>query len=114
MPQAGELTERITVTRPLDSDESSQNSFGEDTTDDAAVGTFWASLIFTPGFELASLGQTWAEAKYKITLRDQPGITFTRKMKISWNGRTLGITDVQQPLNSSDPWVVIYARDYDG
>lgn len=111
---AGERTHRITVKRTLDSSESSQNSYGEDSGSPATVGSFWVRIRPTLGREFAAMLQKWAEAKYAIDLDKQPGVTFTRKMFIEWNDRTLDILDVQDVGGSSDPGVLMICRDHDG
>ena len=88
-----------------------QNSTGEDTITATTVGTFWARVEFLAGRELASLQQKWAEARYRISIRRQPGITLEREHAISWNGQTLDILDIQGPGTRMPEWTLI-AKDH--
>lgn len=92
-----------------------QNSSGEDIITWTEVGTgFWCNIAPLQGRELSDALQRWAEARYSITLRHQPGITFTRKMRITWGSRTIDILDVQDVAESLRPEVVFFTRDFDG
>jgi len=107
------LRHEITFVRVLDSDESSQNSSGEDISPPETIGTFPCHVSFLQGKERENAMQLWAEAKYSILMRHQPEVTFTRKMRGTWNGRTLDILDVQDPGERAQSLTMI-ARDYDG
>jgi len=118
--RAGSLRDRLTFTRPLDSSETTQNSFGEDQGSAAAVGTFWGFVEPMSGQELEVMQQKWAQAKWKIKLRHQPGITFTRKMLASFtprgaaSPRVLDILDVQDQPNLPRPEIIMIAQDFNG
>lgn len=79
-----------------------------------ATGTFWCNVEALQGRELETAMQKWAEAKYRITMRRQPGITFTRKMTATWNGRAMDILDVVDLGDSCQPTVTLTTRDYAG
>lgn len=86
---------RITISRAT----KTQNSFGEDQSTWAAIGSYWANVRALQGRELESMQQTWAEARYKIDMRYQRGTTFRREDRITWGSRTLDILDVADPDN---------------
>lgn len=106
--QSGKLDQRIVL---MDKTVTGQNSSGEDTTTPVTVGTFWARVEFLSGRELASLQQKWAEARYRISIRRQPGVTLEREQSISWNGQTLDILDIQGPGTRMPEWTLI-AKDH--
>jgi head-tail adaptor len=109
--RAGTLRHRITVTRPLDADETSQNTFGEDQGTPETIGSFWCHVEVLDGRELESAQQRWAEARYRLRLRRQNGIAFTTKMYATWGSKTLNILDVQDPGDAMRPEVVMIARE---
>lgn len=109
--RAGRLRHVMSFTSPT---VTGQNSTGEDIVINTLVGTFPCLIEPMVGLELEKAMQKWAEAKYKISLRDQPGITFTRTMTGTWGTRTLDIRDVESPGDFLRPEIVMYARDYDG
>lgn len=108
--QAGRLRHQIVVTNPVI---SGQNSFSEDTVVDTVVGTFWCLVESLQGREKEAVQQRWAEARYKITMRHQSGITFKAKMTVDWNGLTLDILDVEDTQSTLRPEVVMFARDHE-
>ena len=108
--QAGRLRHRIVVTNPQI---ASQDSFGQDVITDVEVGTFWCLVEPLQGREKEAVQQRWAEARYKITMRHQPGITFKAKMTVDWNGLTLDILDVEDTQSTLRPEVVMFARDHE-
>jgi len=109
--RAGQLRHTVTVTQPV---VSGQNAAGEDIVTWSDVGTYKANLAALQGRELATAAQRWADARYMLTMRRQPGITFTRKMRVQWLTRVMDILDVQDMGESFRPFVTMYLRDYDG
>lgn len=109
--RAGKLRHTISITSPT---VTGQTSFGTDIVTDTLVGTFPCLVEALQGREMERAMQRWAEAKYKITMRQQPGITFTRKMTGTFGSRTLDILDVEDLGESLRPEVIIYAQDHDG
>lgn len=106
--QSGQLDQRIVI---LDKSITSQNTYGEDVTTPITVGTFWARVEFLAGRELSLMQQKWAEARYRITMRRQPGVTLQREQSITWNGQTLDILDIQGPGTRMPAWTLI-AKDH--
>lgn len=111
--QAGLLRDRITFTRPLDSSETTQDEFGNDVGSET-IGTFYCSVDYLRGGEKQAQQQKWAQARYKIEMRHQPGITFTPKMTATWNGRTLNILEVEDLGNRMRPAITMFAEDFQG
>lgn len=111
--QAGKFRHRLLFTQPTS---SAQNSYGEAIVVNTLVGEFWCSIEAMKGRELELAQQRWAEAQYKITLRHQPGITFTRKMQAWWGSpaRVMDILDVHDVEGSVRPQIVMFAKDYHG
>lgn len=106
--QAGKLDQRIVVKgRTI----TGQNGYGEDIITTTTVGTFWAAVEFVTGREPFMAGQRFAEAKYKIRMRRQPGITLQREQTVEWNGQTLDVLDIQGPGTRMPEWLII-ARDH--
>lgn len=109
--RAGKLCHTISITDPV---VTGQNSSGEDIVVDTAVGTFPCLVEALVGREMERVMQLWAQAKYKITMRHQPGITFTRKMSATFGSRTLDILDVEDIGGTLRPEVIMYAQDFQG
>jgi head-tail adaptor len=109
--QAGRLRHTITITETA---VASQNSYGEDVLTTSTVGEFPCNVGYLDGKELGTAMQRWARARYKITMRHQPGVSINPKMSITWEGRTLDILDVQDPSDSMRPQIIIYAQDHEG
>ncbi len=107
--RAGRLRHNISLTTPT---VTGQNSYGEDIVTDTQIGTFPCLIEALVGRERDSAMQRWAEAKYKITMRQQPGITFSSKMSATFGSRTLDILDVEDLGESLRPEVVMYAQDH--
>lgn len=109
--QAGLLRDRITITQET---VTGQNSYGEDAVTTATVGQFWANVISLTGRELEVAQQRWAEARYKVIMRHQPGVSITRKMTVVNGGRSMDILDVQDIDSSIRPKALLICKDYDG
>ncbi len=111
---AGMLRHRCTISVKVPQSPP-QNSFGEDIYIWVSVGTFPCFVDPTPGTEIQMAQQRWAEAKYLITMRHQPGLFFTGKERFYWinTNRYLDILNVEDP-GESNPWITMIARDYDG
>lgn len=121
--RAGAMRDRVTFYRPLDSTETDQNSFGEDdASSPQIVGTFPAKVEEMVGTELARMQEKWAEARYMITMRHQPGIVFRAKMTAVWLSRTsdaslnraIDILNINDPGNTLRPTITMIARDFAG
>lgn len=92
---AGQLRHTVTVQRAT----KTQNTYGEDTSTWADLGTFPAWVYSLQGRELASMQQTWAEARFGIWMRYQPGISFRADDRVLWvdEGDYFDILDVSNP-----------------
>jgi SPP1 family predicted phage head-tail adaptor len=106
--RAGQLRHRLTVQQGV---VSGQNAAGEDIKTWTEVGTFWCRIEPLQGREAGEAQQRWAEARHKITMRKQPGVTLQPKMRGIWGSRTLDILDVEDP-GGIRPSLTLYARDY--
>jgi head-tail adaptor len=85
---------------------------GEDaTTPTTTVGTFWARVEYLTGRELEAMQQRWADARYRICMLRQPGITLQAKDTITWNSQTLDILNIQGQGTRMPEWTII-ARDF--
>ena len=91
--QAGRLRNSVTVTRK---GAATQNAFGEDVFTYDDLVTQWAEIRAMDGRELEAAQQTFAEARFKIVMRDE-GTDFRRADRITWGTRTLEILDVEDP-----------------
>ena len=81
--QTGQLDQRIVISRK---NVTGYDSMGADVLGTATtIGTFWANVGYIAGHELQNAGQRWAEARYKITIRRQPGTTLQVADTITWN-----------------------------
>lgn len=110
VPTAGALRHRIEIDTP---GVTSQNSFGEDVVAWTSLGSSFPCLVEPlAGKELEMAMQRWAQAKYQITMRHQPGLTFSAKMRAIWQGRHLNILNVNDP-GENNPWITMIAEDYD-
>jgi len=106
--QTGQLDMRVSFRRrTVTQDEIGADIPGTPTT----VGTFWANVAYLQGRELEVAQQRWAEARYKITIRRQTGITIRPTDYAVWNGQTLDIIPVDGPGTRVDFWT-IYAKDH--
>lgn len=108
--QAGSLRHRITITDPT---VTGQDSFGQDIIVPTEVGTFWCLVEALQGREKEAAQQRWAEARYRIKMRHQAGITFKAIMTGEWNGLTLDILDVEDARSTLRPDLVMIARDHE-
>lgn len=111
--RAGTLRHRLTFTETIT---AGVNSFGEAIKTNVLVGEFACRIDALQGRELQAAMQRWAEARYKITMRHQPGVTFTREMQAWWGSpaRIMDILDVQDVQGSLRPDIVMFAKDYNG
>lgn len=106
---AGALRHLISFTTPT---VTGQDSHGGDVITDTSVGTFYSNVEALNGGELAAARQRFAEARYKITMRYQPDVTFTRIMTITWGTQTLDILDIQQPDGYRSRELVFTCKDH--
>jgi head-tail adaptor len=109
--QAGKLRHTITITSEA---VASQNSYGEDVLTTSTVGEYPCRVEYLEGRELAAASQRWARARYRITMRYQPGVTISPNMTVTWEGRTLDIVDVRNPGDSLRPETLLIAQDHEG
>ncbi|OFX13202.1 MAG: hypothetical protein A2Z18_11075 [Armatimonadetes bacterium RBG_16_58_9] len=105
----GPYRHRITISRKT---VSGQNSYGEDVSDytTTAFGPFWAEVTALRGRELESARQTWAEARFRVRMRHQPGVTVRREDRITWGTRTLDILDAEDQAGRQRE-IVMYCRE---
>lgn len=106
--QCGHYDQRISIYSEA---VTSHNTFGEDVNAATPIGTFWAEVKFLAGRELEVVQQRFAEARYSICMRRQPGVVIEREDKITWGTLTLDILDVQGPGTRMDEWAIT-AKDY--
>lgn len=88
--QAGKLRNRVTVQVAT----TTTNSYGQSVESWADVGTFWAYVRPLGGNEAVVAKQVQENATTAITLRWQGSTTLTILHRILFNGRVLGITQV--------------------
>lgn len=92
--QAARLRTRVAIERPV----YTTGTMGENVeSTPTALGSFWVEILAAKGRELETMQQTWAEARFNVRMRHQPGITFRRSDRITWGSRTLDIVDVEDP-----------------
>jgi head-tail adaptor len=107
--QTGQLDQRISFKRNT---VASIGTIGEDIAGPVlTVATVWANVAYLQGRELEVAAQRWAEARYKITIRRQPGLTLRPTDYISWNSQTLDMIDIQG-LGTRDDFWIFYAKDH--
>jgi head-tail adaptor len=111
MPRIGQLRQRVSFTDPSTAT-SSQNTFGEDAGDEREVGPFPAMVATLSGREFFQVSQRWADARYKVTIRHQPGVTFTRQMYITWGDQTLDILDIQDVPENRHHHLTMICKDH--
>lgn len=106
---AGKLRHLITVQRAT----KTQNSYGEDSSSWADLGTYPAWVYSLQGRELESMQQTWAEAKFGISMRYQPEVTFRAEDRIYYidQNRYLDILSVEDP-DGRNVSLQIIAKEY--
>ncbi len=107
--QSGQLDARVQFTR--------KNVTGVDTSGAEVLGaptdlgTFWAHVGAIVGHELQVAQQRWAEARYKITIRRQPGVTLQLTDTATWNSQTLDLLDIRHQ-GTREPYWEIFAKDH--
>ena len=107
--QSGNLDQRVTFTRKNVTGVDSMGAEILGTPTD--LGTFWAHVGFVSGQEMQDARQRWAEARYKITIRRQPGVTLQRDDTATWNSQTLDVLDIRGP-GTREPYWEIFAKDH--
>lgn len=110
MTHVGRFDQRIVIKRRV----VTQDSFGADVTGTpTTIGTFWARVEPLTGRELEQAMQKWAEARFRITIRRQPGLAYTIKPAdhIEWNSQSLDVLDVQGQGTRMPEWVIV-AKDH--
>jgi len=90
MIDAGQLTERIVIQSPTDS----QNEVGEATLTFTAFATVWADVRAMSGREAERYGQVVGLAGHMVTIRELPGLT--TGMRIIYRNRTLEIGSINE------------------
>jgi head-tail adaptor len=111
--QAGTLRDRITIYRPLEPSETTQDSLGRDEGSAEEVGSFWCCITPLAGRELDAVRQHWANARYKVVMRAQRGITFSGKMYFEMDGKRYNIVDVQDVGEAIRPDMQLIAESYE-
>lgn len=90
MIDAGQLTERIVIQSPTDS----QNEVGEATLTFTTFATVWADVRAMSGREAERYGQVVGLAGHMVTIRELPGLT--TGMRIIYRNRTLEIGSINE------------------
>ena len=90
MIDAGQLTERIVIQSPTDS----QNEVGEATLTFTTFATVWADVRAMSGREAERYGQVVGLASHMVTIRELPGLT--TGMRIIYRNRTLEIGSINE------------------
>lgn len=107
---AGRRNQRLQFIRA----EKAQNASGEDITTWTHLAFVWARIEALAGRELEAAQQTWAEARFRITI-DHPLSSFTprREDRIMWGSpaRILDILDSEDQTNHRRT-VLIHAKEY--
>ena len=85
MISAGELTERVVIQQPTDT----QNEVGEATLTYSTFATVWAKVRSMSGREAERYGQVVGFAGHMVTIRALPGLNTT--MRVIYRSRTLEI-----------------------
>ena len=87
----------------------SQDTFGQDVVSWTADtdGPFWAMIDALQGRQLEAAQQTWAEARLRVTIRYQPGVTIERADRLLWGSRVLDILDAEDPSQRKRKVVMI-------
>lgn len=106
--QTGQLDQRITLLRPTFTTDGLGASVPGTPTD---LGQKWANVSYMNGYELEQAAQRWAEVRYKITIRRQPGLTLQLTDYIEWNSQTLDLLDIRGPGTRDDFWILM-AKDH--
>jgi SPP1 family predicted phage head-tail adaptor len=90
MISAGELTERVVIQQPTDT----QNAVGEATLAWSTFATVWAAVRATSGREVERYGQVVGISGHMVTIRALPGIT--TGMRVIYRNRTLEIGAINE------------------
>ena len=108
-PTTGNLSERVTIQHKT---VTTQDTYGQDTVSWTAStdGPYWALVEAMQGRELESVMQKWAEARFRVTIRFQSGVTINREDRLLWGSRTLDILDAEDPTQSRT-WTVMVCRE---
>lgn len=106
--RAGRLDQRVTIQHRT---VTGQDSYGQDVVSWTAStsGPFWAEVAALEGRELANVQQKWAEARFRVTIRYQTGVTIRRRDRISWQSpeRLLDILDAEDPNQARRKLIMI-------
>jgi head-tail adaptor len=119
-PTAGDFRHRVQFFRPLNSNETTQDAYGQDLpgAGPVLVGTFWCKIEPLQGTEDYKSDQVFGKNMYLIQLRHQPGTTFTTKMRAVWTSnagtRTMNILNINDVVMDYRPIVSITAEDFSG
>ncbi len=90
MISAGELTERVVIQQPTDT----QNAVGEATLSWSTFATVWAKVRAMSGREAERYGQVVGISGHVLTIRALPGITTA--MRVVYRSRTLEIGAINE------------------
>jgi len=103
--QTGDLDQRIEFLRPV---VTGQDSMGADILGSPiSLRAVWAQVKSLDGRELQANAQRWAEARYKITIRRQPGLELLETDFITWRSRQLDMLDIRGQGTRDDFWTII-------
>lgn len=88
--RAGRLRRRVTIQQPT---ETRDSTYGEPVPTWSTYRVRWAEVLPVPGSERFVGDREEARQVVRFQLRYLAGVT--PKMRISWDGRTFGITSIQ-------------------
>jgi SPP1 family predicted phage head-tail adaptor len=94
--RAGTLRSSVIIQRKTVTGQDSRGADVIDWTTDVD-GPFWANVEALQGRQLEAVQQTWAEARFRVTIRYQPGIAIARADRLLWGTRVLDILDAEEP-----------------
>lgn len=108
--QTGQLDQRVIFKRTA---VTTQDARGADIlATPSTLRECFANVMYLQGYELQVAQTRWAEVKYKITIRRQPGIEIRFTDTATWKGKVLDILDVRGPGTRDAEWV-IFAKDFE-
>jgi len=108
--QTGQLDQRVIFKRPT---VASIDARGADVAGTPQlVRECFANVQYLQGYELQVAQTRWAEVKYKITIRRQPGIEIRFTDTATWKGKVLDLLDIRGPGTRDAEWV-IFAKDFE-
>ena len=91
----GRLRHRIVIQQPPDVNQAPQDEYGAETPAWTTFATVWASVEPLQGRERLASQEVQAEVSHRMRLRHLEGLS--SRMRVSFDGRIFGITDVINP-----------------